>query len=426
MTRRRWQKMHSRAEGDAGFGLMEAIVAGFVLLFFSTGIAGLIMSSLKTSKIDRMRVAASSLATREMEIVRNQFGSSDAEALAVVGAGLVTNPNPLSGSGNVVDGVSYTVTRSAAWIPAGTGVSACDGGGSVTYPSVRVAVEVTWPGMRGVQPVRTDSIVTPTKSLLNTAYSFVAVKVTRFDATPHAGRVVKAVGPSGTVSQVTDASGCAVFGLAAPGSHTFTNDEAGFVDYYNNPVHNEVRNVTAGAFLTFSVSYDRASSMDVTQTTLAGHSLPSPLPPLIVANSALPTPKRLVVTPTGPTTSVTGLPPYAQQYSVWAGTCADADPAATPTNKQVTTYVLTPGANRPDVVAELAPVLVSATPGAQVYAQHAGTACAGMGVLSLGTADAAGSLRTSLPYGSWSVYRSGGAAQDVVPQATGVTEVVLS
>jgi Tfp pilus assembly protein PilV len=428
MRSNRWRALRRRAQGDEGFGLVEAVVAAFVLLLFSVGIAGLITATLKVSKIDRMRVAASSLATREMEIVRNQFASSDADALAVVGAGLVTDPNPLDGPGpTVVDGVRYTVKRTASWVPKGTGVSACDGGGSVTYPSVRISVEVTWPGMGPVQPVRSDSIVTPNKGLLNTSYAFVAVKVTRFDGSPFAGRTITSTGPGGAVQQqLTDASGCAVFGFSAPGEHTFTLAEPGFVDYYNKAEHVQTRSVSAGSFQTFAVTYDQAASMAVAYSVAGGHGLPSPLPPLVVSSAGLPSPKRLTFASAGPTTTVSGLPPYAQGYTVWAGTCTDAEPAQPPTSATSTTYFPEPGQTLADVVAGLAPVEISTgSPGLQVTAAHDGEACPGMGTLTLGTTDANGQLLTSLPYGAWRITLSDGRTAPVVPAAGDVTVVGL-
>jgi hypothetical protein len=425
MGESRWRTLRRRAGEDDGFGLVEAIVAAFVLLLFSVGIAGLISATLKVSKIDRMRVAASSLATREMEIVRNQFAASDAAALAIVGAGLVVDPNPLDGSGtNVLDGVAYTVKRTASWIPSGTGVSACDGGGAVTYPSVRIAVEVTWPGMTGVRPVRSDSVVTPNKTLLNTDYSFVAVKVNRFDGKPFPGRTVTSSGPSGTVQQLTDASGCAVFGLATPGSYTFTLDEAGFVDYYNKAVHTQVRTVAKGSFQTFAVTYDRAATLEGVFTTTAGHSLPSPLPPITVSSAGLPSPKQLVFTASATGASATGLPPYAQGYTVWAGTCTDSNPAQAPTSKAVNAHFPGPGQTLTGVPVELAPIQVrTGQPGLQVTAQPAEGSCPGMATLSLGSTDASGVLLAAIPYGGWRVQLSDGRSQDVIPVGSDVTTV---
>lgn len=423
MRHRHWRTLRRRMDGDAGFGLVEAIAAAFVLLLFSTGIAGLILSSLKVSKTDRQRVAASSLAAREMEIVRDQFARSDAAALEVVGQGLVVNPNRVGGGTgpSKIDGVEYTVSRVAAWAANGTGVSACDGGGSVNYPGVRLNVEVRWPDMGSVRPVTSSSLVTPNKTLLNTDYAFVAVKVNTFAAQASPGRTITATGPSGNVQQVTDGSGCAVFGLATPGNHTFTLSESGFVGYYGEPTPSVVRNVARGSFSSFAVTYDRAVTLQATYQTQSGHALPSPLPALVVRSSGLPSPGTKTFPTAGSLTLLRGLGPYLDGYTVWAGGCADAEPAGDPTRKTVTVVFPTAGSTLP-VQVTLAPVRVTSQyANAQVVARHDGP-CTLQPDLVLGTTDATGVLLTSLPYGAWQLTLQG-VTRLVVPAAEGTTAV---
>jgi hypothetical protein len=418
-----WAVFRGRCGGDAGFGLVEAVSAAFVLLLFSAAVAGLLTANLKTSKVDRQRVAASQLAARELEIARDQFARSDAAALAVVGAGLVTNPNPLAGAGtSTLDGVPYTVQRTAAWAVTGTGASACDGGGAVTYPTVRLHVQVTWPAMGAVRPVTSDTIVTPSKKVLNADYAFVAVRVNSFAGVASPGRTITATGPGGTSAQVTDASGCAVFGFGSTGTYDFRFDEAGFVSYYGEPALVVSKSVSKGSFQTFAATYDRAAALDVATTTDPGFALPTPLPPVVVRSAGLPSPGTRANPSSGAVTRVNGLGPYAQGYTVWAGWCPDAEPAAAPTNQTVS--VVTPAAGQTlPATARLAPISVqSALPGAQVTATH-NTGCSAP-TLDLGTTDAGGQLATSLPYGSWIVTVSGAPAPvPVTPAKEGVTVV---
>ncbi|MCU1673723.1 MAG: hypothetical protein JWN77_1836 [Frankiales bacterium] len=416
---RRWR----RVRGEDGFGLVEAVTGSFILLLFGAAVSGLLLTNMNVSKVARQRVAASQLAARELEIVRDQFAQSDASALAVVGAGSVTNPNPLMGTGaSKVDGVLYTVSRTAAWAVTGTGVSACDGGGAVTYPSVRISVQVTWPKMRGVRPVTTDSIVTPSKRVLNSDYAFVAVKINTYGAKPNPGRAVTASGPGGTVTEVTDSAGCAVFGIATPGDYDFTLSEPGYVDYYGALKPVVKKTVSKGSFQTFAVTYDRAASLAVNVLTESGYGLPSPLPALVVRSGGLPSPGTRATPSTGSTTVVGDLGPYAQGYTVWAGVCPDAEPAAPPTNQTAT--VVTPGAGQSlDASAFLAPVAItSSLPGATVTATHA-SGCTGDGTLTLGVTDANGFLASSLPYGTWMISVGGGVPVSVTPTKDGATQV---
>ena len=155
MLTRRATALRRQAQGDeSGFSLIEVVVAMVVLLVFAGALSVTLLDGLNVSKASRQRVAASNLAARELEIVRNKFSSSDAAALAIAATSSVTNPNPLVGAGTSnVDGTAYTVRRDVQWLPTGTGVSACDGGALVNSPSLQVFVTVTWPNMRTAQPV---------------------------------------------------------------------------------------------------------------------------------------------------------------------------------------------------------------------------------------------------------------------------------
>ena len=139
-----------------------------VLAIASTFIVAGLIATMQTTRSSRNRLQASSLASREMEILRNEFNSSTTTALALGAANQVTDPHPLpggtAGSALKIDGSPYTVVRNVEWLPAGTGKSACDGGAALTYPSLAVNVSVTWPRMGAVQPVVSNTVLTPPKN----------------------------------------------------------------------------------------------------------------------------------------------------------------------------------------------------------------------------------------------------------------------
>ena len=129
-----------------GMTLIELMWAMVIFAFVATATVGALEMSMKTVRSDRSRVAASDLAARELEIVRNTFTGSATGPALVADA---TNPDPLSAAARpasplVVDNVPYTVARNTEWIVAGTGKSPCDGGATVAYPSMSVTVTVTW------------------------------------------------------------------------------------------------------------------------------------------------------------------------------------------------------------------------------------------------------------------------------------------
>ena len=418
----RGRRIHARTDviPDAGFSLLEAVFAGLVLMIFAAGVFGIIGATLKVSKIDRQRVAGSSLAAREMEITRNQFRASDSAVLALIGQGTATNPDPTGGAGvSVIDGVQYTVKRTAEWLASGTGVSPCDGGGAVTYPAVSVNVEVSWLGIGSVAPVLSNSIVTPNKSLLNSVTSFVAVKVVDYAGKPEDNRPVKMSGPAGTYSIETDESGCAVFGLGSTGNHVFSVNEPGYVDFHSvTPVQQTVP-VTASSFKQVQFTWDRAVTINAAIVAPAGFALPLTLPSLTAYNTGLPATGTPLYSRTAPATSfssttLSGFGPYPTGVGLWAGGCSDASPAGSPTNGTLTN-VVTPAGGTSSTAITLGALDVTGPPGLLVTATKSGSTCNSSSDLYvvLGTTDATGRLRTSLPFGTWTLSRPFGAPSSI-------------
>lgn len=458
-----------REERDAGFSLLEGVVAALVLLVLSTAMIGLLIRELTTSRDGRERVAASTLAARELEITRNQFNQSTDNMKTIVNAGVATNPDPLNGvagSASVLNGVPYTITRSVEWLPVGNGASACDGGSLVTYPSVRVHVQVTWPNMGTTQPVVNDTLLTPVKSVTSSSSAgYLAVKVTDHLGQPNQGRRVTVSGPAGTFVDLTDGSGCAVFRLTTAGTYTYSLGEPGYVDYYGNPTPSNQQLISLGQLQVVPMTYDVAASLTPTFVTAAGYSLPVTLPPVTIANSGLQTNPQgtesfPVTNPNGnnPAATLGSLWPFKDGYSVWGGDCVDSDPAASPSNgTRPAATVVAPGATASPQIT-LGPVTVkvvhpNGTPATNVQVAAVKTATTlttqqedpstpGFPVADtadntagcnwapettqgsssspfvLGTTDSTGTLNTSVPYGSWHFQVVSPAVAKYLPTST--------
>src|SRR4051794_6835155 len=154
---------------DSGMSLVELMVAIVLFGLLSTAVLTTLNFAINTTRQDRNRVAASTLAQRELEITRNQF-MSKLQGPKTITANLVVNPNPLPatqavGDPSIVDGVKYTITREAEWqTPAGVGSSSpCDNGGTAELAYLHVAVTVTWDRMGTVKPITSDTLLTPAK-----------------------------------------------------------------------------------------------------------------------------------------------------------------------------------------------------------------------------------------------------------------------
>jgi hypothetical protein len=271
-------------------------------------VAGL-ATALKTTRLDKNRVQASSLAAREVEVIRNTFNSGSSGVSAIAGTTYVVNPNPLpggiAGQPIAVDGVPYTVVRNVQWMPAGSGQSACDGGSAVTYPSLAVNVSVTWPSMGNVQPVQSNTILTPPKGTLATNLGFVAVKIVDVKSAPVASQVVTLTGPGGTQTDTTATDGCAVFATSKAGSYSASVSTSGYTDFYGNAVGTSSNiNVTAGSITQRTITYDKAASLSVTLSTDAGYALPTGRPNVTLGNTNIQPTGTMTFATSGATTTV--------------------------------------------------------------------------------------------------------------------------
>jgi prepilin-type N-terminal cleavage/methylation domain-containing protein len=414
-----------RRGDDAGLTLIELMFALVIFAIVAAAtVAGLTLA-LNTGRLDRNRVAAANLAARELEIVRTEFTASPAGPTTLAAQNYVTDPHPLpggtAGQPIVVDNVAYTVVRNVQWLPTGTGQSACDGGSAITYPTLAVNVKVSWPRMDGVQAVTSNTILTPPKGVLSSSLGFVAIPVVNAAGQPSAGQPVTLTGPGGTLTDTTATDGCAVFSITTPGTYTASITTPGGVDFYGNATSSQSVLASAGTLVKGKpFTYDQASTLNVKFETAGGFALPTSLPQLTLGNTNLQPTGIKTLPSTGTTTALTGLFPFSDGYTVWAGGCQQSDPAAAGGTRTAT--VVAPGQSK-NVDAHLAPVTVQAVQGINplagatvVAVPVSDTGCVATtppaapnpdNPLTLGVTDATGQLNTSLPAGSWQLEISG-------------------
>ena len=398
---------------DDGMTIVELLVAMTIFAGVALSLAYTLQMALLSTRDNRSRVQAAHLAARELEIVRNNFGATTNGPAMLAAESVVVNPDPLPGGTPgqplKIDGTDYTVTRTVEWLPAGTGASPCDGGTAINYPSLAVNVKVSWANMKGTPPVVSNTILTPPKGTLNSTMSFVAVKVLGAAGTGVPGVPVTLSGPGGS-SVVTSADdGCSVFAVTTMGSYTASINSAGFVTFDGLTSSSKPpTTVTAGTLTQLNFAYDRASSIVVSYADDGVHALPTPLPGLTYFNTGL-LPSGTRTVPVGAASmTLSNLWPFSDGYSIWAGTCKQADPASSGASRPAA-EPMTPGTTQTTAVA-LAPVQIKATradgsplPSTVVRAiPNDTTGCAaGELALTLGTTGAGGNLLTSLPGGAW-------------------------
>jgi prepilin-type N-terminal cleavage/methylation domain-containing protein len=406
-----------RLGSDEGLSLIECVIALVIFSIAAGGLAFTLQAAGHTSANNRLRVQAANLAARELEIDRNEFNASAAGPVTLGAIGTVTNPHNLlstatPGSPLVIDNVPFTVVRDVQWLPTGTGESPCDGGALVTYPSLKVVTSVTWAKMGSTKPVVNSTLLTPPKSVVSTTTGFIAVKVT--GATGNGIDNLPVIFSKGSTVQtrLTESDGCAVFSTTDYGTWTAKLDSPGYVTTDLALTRSATTTVASGTLSQLPLSYEKSATVRATQatiTTTPTYQLPSPLPPLTFYNTGLPAPDVVKFTSgIGTTTTIGGLWPYTDGYSVWAGSCDQSTPATRPAG-----VPLTAGGTF-DQTVKLAPVDIYVrnrnitntgwvvTPNVTVIATpQVLTGCAASDTLKLGITDATGLLRTSLPSGAY-------------------------
>ena len=393
---------------DSGMTLVEVIVAIGLFAVMSTAVLGVLGSAIRVTKDDKSRLQAVNLASRELEIVRDTF-TAVTRGPEWVTENQVTNPNPLpggtAGEPLVVDGVPYTVLRTARWEPVGdTRVSPCDDGTPQELAYLHVEVQVTWPDLGDRPPVAMDTVMTPPKGTYSSLEGHIGLRVIDGSGHPVRGVHVTATKGASVERGDTGEDGCVLLAHVDSGDWTVTVNNSGYVNPKGDPTASTVAHVQQGQLWRGTIEYAEEATVSAVLAAPEGYALPTDAAtlPLTLGNSGIqPIGARVVAaSPPGTERTITHLWPYASGYGLWAGGCEDGDPALTGDYLPVAT---TPGITTPAVV-HLGGLEVTTTPNTEVVATHApDRLCTATTTLRLGTTDGDGVLRTSLPYGAWTV-----------------------
>jgi type II secretory pathway pseudopilin PulG len=411
------RRLRNASTGDEGFLLVEVIAALIVFAILATAVLASLNLSLSVSRNDRMRAAAAHLADREIEIARYQFLTNLAAVTDPANQDEI-NLDPLpggtAGQPLVVSGVPFTVERTVHVLPQGAaGANPCQGSGAISYLEYQVSANVTWTRMDGVHPVIAETVLTPDNTVVNSAAGFFGVQVNDSTGAPSNTTPVKLTNSAGTWSsaiQMTGSDGCSVFQLPAAGTYSATLQDP--LQTTPNQVLTKSLTIAAGQFASVKFSYDYAATITLVPTAPGGYSLPTGVTTMggSAFNSGVTTPPNMIRPFTS--TVLNNLYPFVDGYSAWAGSCVDADPGAEGGTRPAN-VVLAPGGSATatvpliglDVLAKNAAGVVRTN--ATVVAFHAHDAspngCLADVTMTLGVTDINGRLKTSLPYGNWTI-----------------------
>ncbi len=403
-----------RASGEAGFGLIESVIALGVLIAILVSTSYVVDTVSDQASTARERVTATELAEQWMETLAN-------DPLTTLQSDMnhdVTLATP------DISGVTYTVVSYLDWSGTGLAPSLCLSGSPPQV--IRTSVTVNW---EVTNTLTETTIINPPYGTASPGDGFLSVQIIGATGSGPPGDVTNVPvviddGPEGADETYTpDTNGC-VFREESPGTYSVTlgQPKAGpaFADNQEDPVlpatctypasgqgcPSASATVVEGLTASTSFHYDQAS---VVQFQSGGAPVAATNLPVSVGNDQLtPLPWRTVI-PAGSQATSAALFPYASGYSVWYGDCTAEEPAS-PT--QIST---SPGVTTTATIGGLATLVMAvtnsstsnpvsgATATATVADPNAATDGCAADTFGLTAANSSGDSSTALPVETYNV-----------------------
>ncbi|PZU48468.1 MAG: prepilin-type cleavage/methylation domain-containing protein [Microbacterium sp.] len=413
--------MYRRSSSDdAGFTLVEVIVAMLVFAVVLTGFLYTVTASIVTTRDTRARVVAANLASEQIDLARSKESVFD----------VVSDVDTVT-----LNGDTFRVEIDTEWVTATGATASCDAGAasSAALAYKHVTVTVTWEGMRGARPVVTDTALTPATKINDPSLGTVLVGVVDSAGEGVPGASVS-LSPAGVPAVTTDADGCAYLLKVPLGTYTVSVSKSGYISDQQIVTPSAEIPVTAGGSSRVSFAYDVANTF--TTTYAAGVPGTFRLPTNLTTTYISTYGNFQTSASTNANPKSVQLYPYSSGYSVVAGAFAE-----TPGNPATSCLAPDPGSwlDTPGLVG-VRPAPAAGAPGAPVVAT------AGMGAVALSGISGGGNyLRAvyvgggagdpgcqagmsysfgniivgnaasiALPYGTWQLYRGDATAQNTL------------
>lgn len=212
---------------EAGLSLIEVIVALMVFAMIATGIGYTMIAALHLTRDSTARQQAASLAAQEIDLTRaidNLFNLVDKTTV------------------ETINGVTYTINRTARWVSDPNIDQRCGAGGGILRYK-RVNVTVAWSGMTSSTPtVHADTLIDPGVRINNPDLGTVLISVSGSSGDPVAGATVtvtpatpaNGATPLAAQPAVTDSLGCTYALMVNPGNYNVTVTKSGYIDVTQN------------------------------------------------------------------------------------------------------------------------------------------------------------------------------------------------
>jgi prepilin-type N-terminal cleavage/methylation domain-containing protein len=323
------------ASGDAGFSLVEVVVAMMIFALIATGGIYAMASTMTVTRDTRARQVAANLASEEIDLARDT-------------ADLMTLEDGLRSV--ELGGQTYHVKRTARWVRSSGNDLDCGSAGD-TLRFKRVNVAVSWDNMRQTtEPVRSDTLIDPNSRLNDPEKGTILVKVVKPsgagtpDVTVTATPAKTGTGLPSYTAKETDEQGCTYILQVVPGAYNVTVSHPGgdYVDEDQSPTSTTTVGVTPGDAVSAGFQYSESTQVSATyaQNVLNASTL------LKVVPSELYLPNNL------DTSFLSSSPTYVEGRS-----------GSGPTLSRQAVFSLQPNAGGYQVVAGLAPTIADGTDG---------------------------------------------------------------
>ena len=402
---------------DAGFSIIEVVVASTLLMVSFMAAAALYERGTAVSGDTRLRVVAAQIAASAIERVRGPAADPARFTTAIIPGTTVTT--------QTVNGLKFTLTQEMQWVGQSSTTSACDSGGTGSNSILQVTESVTWPDAGGTAPVESVTTLAPPAGAYSAATGSIGAKVLDAAGLP-LGSIQVSISGTSTQSQSTTSEGCAFFAFLTPGAYTVSVTAGTGVGDQEQLVPSQSTSVTVGQTASLQFAYDTGATISITGWSNSA-ATPATGIPVSIANSAL-LPYRQYSYAAG-TTVMTPLFPTPSGYTVFAGNCTDNNPVGLDTTNNVfynnpgtSPVSVTPGGttmttvrlydvpvkvvNSTGVVQPNAVVTATETtgnPSPYTAVCTSGGASGTAPTLGMVTTDAAGTSTTAMPLGHWSI-----------------------
>ncbi len=411
----------ARGDGfDAGFTIIEVVVASTLLLVAFVAAAGLFEEGTRVSGDTRLRVVAAQLASAAIEKVRGPAADPARFTTSITPGQTVFT--------QTVNGLKFTITQDMQWVGQRSTTSACDSGGAGSNAILEVNESVTWAGAGPTAPVQSTTALAAPAGAYSAATGSIAAKVLNAAGLP-ASDVQVSIAGGASQSQATTPEGCAFFPFLSPGAYTVSVTAGTGVSDQEQLTPSQSTSVTIGQTSSLTFNYDTAATIMVTGWS-GSTATPATNIPVGIANTGLQPYSQYSYAPG--TTSLSPLFPYPSGYTVFAGNCTDNNPLGRDTSRNpfyanpgTSPVTVTPGSTTSTTVPLYdLPVSVTNSGGTPVAATLTATetsfsapytaVCTNGGgsgslpTLGLVSTGAPGTSTTAIPLGHWTISATAG------------------